>query len=127
MALHKKEKTLSLELGDKDSLSRSYDNLRQDCGVTVLQTGLHLPGARIVDRAGDGANARDALAVDELADRARHGVFLSQCVDANPQVLSGPDLSTVRQIAIKRHNWIRSTSLSVMSSNWTENRVKQER
>jgi hypothetical protein len=61
-------------LGDRD-------NLRQDCGITVLQTGLHLPGARIVDRAGDGANARDALAVDELADRA-HGVFLSQCVDA---------------------------------------------
>src|SRR5271166_3182015 len=52
------------------------------CGVSVLQTGLHLPGARIVDRAGDGASARDALAVDELADRARHGVFLSQCVDA---------------------------------------------
>jgi hypothetical protein len=37
-------------LGDRDSL-------RQDCGVTVLQTGLHLPGARIVDRAGDGAGA----------------------------------------------------------------------
>jgi hypothetical protein len=62
-------------LGDRD-------NLRQDCGVTVLQMGLHLPGARIVDRAGDSANARDALAVDELADRARHGVFLSQCLDA---------------------------------------------
>src|SRR6516165_3860951 len=53
-------------------------NLRQDCGVAVLQTGLHLPGARIVDRAGEGASARDALAVDELADRA-HGVFLSHC------------------------------------------------
>jgi hypothetical protein len=55
-------------LGDRDSL-------RQDCGVTVLQMGLHLPGARIVDRAGDGASACDALAVDEMADCA-HGVFL---------------------------------------------------
>ena len=46
------------------------DSLRQDCGVPVLQKSLHLPGARIVDRAGDGAGARDALAVDEMADRA---------------------------------------------------------
>src|SRR4029077_11372453 len=36
---------------------------------------LHLPGARIVDRAGVGAIGRDALAVDEMADRA-HGIFL---------------------------------------------------
>src|SRR5271165_7527339 len=55
-------------LGDRDSL-------RQDCAVTVLQTGLHLPGARIVDRAGDGARARNALAVDEMADRS-HGISL---------------------------------------------------
>ena len=27
------------------------DSLCKDCGVTVLQKGLHLPGARIVDRA----------------------------------------------------------------------------
>ena len=52
----------------------------QDCGVTVLQTGLHLPGARIVYWAGDGASARDALAVDEMADCSSaiaHGYFHS--------------------------------------------------
>jgi hypothetical protein len=59
-------------LGDRD-------NLRQDCGVTVLQMGLHLPGARIVDRAGDGASARDALAVDELADSCAWGLPFSMC------------------------------------------------
>jgi hypothetical protein len=51
------------------------DSLGKDCGVAVLQKGLHLPGARIVDRAGDGARARNALAVDEVADRS-HGIFL---------------------------------------------------
>ena len=53
----------------------------------MLQMSLHLPCARIVDRAGDGASVRDALAVDELPDRAHgvffsHGVFHSQCVEA---------------------------------------------
>jgi hypothetical protein len=55
--------------GDRHSLC-------QDCGVAVLQTGLHLPGARIVHRAGDGASAGGALAVDEMVDRAHGYSFL---------------------------------------------------
>ena len=46
------------------------DRLREDCRVPVLQNGLHLPGVWMVDRAGDGASACDALAVDEMADCA---------------------------------------------------------
>jgi len=46
------------------------NSLRQDCGVAVLKKSLHLSAARIEDRGGDGTCVRDALGVDEMADRA---------------------------------------------------------
>lgn len=53
----------------------SQNCLRQDFCVTVLENRLYLTGAWIVDRAGDGANPRHTLTVDEMADRA-HGLTL---------------------------------------------------
>lgn len=59
------------------------NSLRQDYGITVLLTGLHLTGASMVNQAaGHGARARDAFAVDEMAARA-HELFFPR---TSPQI-----------------------------------------